>query len=224
MRKFQVSIVALAAFALAGVASARDTDGYVMTRNALGAGGFNPSGDPGSIAQGEDHILNVTGIQTWDLVGDPSNTVLVLDAAAAIGLPSGTPIFFNGIGWNVNIETIGDSWLSENRVYFDDNIAPDLTGLFLRPGAGQNVPGDVDFSSGGVIKLQDAGIAPILLPNGMLRMEFHETFDDVADAADSTYGVLADGRDSSYTLQFTPEPTTLLSLGLVGLVALRRRR
>lgn len=223
MRRWQFSVATLAALAFAGVASARDQGGYVFTRDAAGQSGVNPAAPGGGIAQGEDVILNITGLETWDLVGDASNTVLVLDAAAAIGLPSGTPIAFNGIGWDANITTAGASWLSENRIYFDDNVAPDLTGLFLRIGAGQNVSGSMDFSSGGVIKLMDVGIAPIALPDGTLRLEFHETFDDVPDAVDSVFGLLASGANSTLTLQFTPEPTSLVSLALAGLIAIRRR-
>lgn len=223
MRRMQYSVAILATLAFAGVASARDQGGFVFSRDAAGRTGVNPTAPGGGIAEGLDVTLDITGLEAWDLVGDASNTVVVLDAAAAIGLPSGSPIFFNGIGWNANITTIGASWRSENRIYFDDNVAPDLTGLFLRMGSANASPGSTDYSSGGVIKLMDAGIAPIALPDGLLRLEFHETFDDVPDAVDSLYGALATGAPSTLTLQFTPEPTSLVSLALAGLLAFRRR-
>ena len=42
------------------------------------------------------------------------------------------------IGWDVTISTLGGSWLTEAAVYFDDAVAPDESGLFLRPGIGIN--------------------------------------------------------------------------------------
>jgi len=155
-------------------------------------------------------------IPSWDLVLDPDNAVVLVDVGAALGVPGG-PATMNGIGWDVTLEAVGTSWLSELRVYFDDNIAPDLIGLFLRPGVGSNFPGVGSFSSGGVIKLADAGIPDILLPDGILRLEFHETFDDVANAIDGYW------RSGSLTIQAIPEPASMLLLALGGLALIRRR-
>jgi hypothetical protein len=161
--------------------------------------------------------FNVAGIQSWDALGSPNNTIIILDAAACIGLPSGTPIEMNGIGWDVNLSAFGGSWLSELRVYFDDTLNPDFTGLFLRPGAGSNFPGTASFANP-IIKLVDVAIPNIPLPNGLLRLDFHESFDDVANAVDGQWnsGVLL--------IQLTPEPATLSLLGLGAFALLRRRR
>ena len=67
--------------------------------------------------------------------GDSSNVVLLIDIASLAGFAPGTPVTMTGVGWDVNQQTVGASWLSEMRLYFDDAVAPDALGLFLRPSA-----------------------------------------------------------------------------------------
>lgn len=188
-------------------------------KTASQAGALPPVNVPRT---GEVLVVDIAGVGSWDgPVGDPSNEVYVIDLALASGRPSGTPLAMNGIGWDVTIETIGASWLSEAAMYFDDNIAPDGTGLILRPGAGQNRPGAAGgefFSSGGIIKLSDAGIPDVVLPDGKLRLEFYETYEDFEDALDASYLL-----PSTLTIQFVPEPATLALLGLGAFALLRRR-
>lgn len=214
----RVLVAALAVMATASIASAQLlTQMGPMQANKADA----PAGQDYSHLDNPEAGLicnfNVAGIQSWDAYQDPNNTIVVLDVAACVGLASGTSIAMNGIGWDVTLTALGGSWQSELRVYFDDNINPDGTGLFLRPGAGTNTPGTGTFSNP-VIKLPDVQIPIIPLPNGMLRLDFHESFDDVNDQVDGTW-------DSGFLrIQVTPEPSTLALLGLGALGLIRRRR
>jgi hypothetical protein len=166
-----------------------------------------------------DVLVSVAGTNSWDLVSDTSNQVLLIDIAAGAGQPSGTPMVMTGIGWNVSLATVGGSWLSEARFYFDDAIAPDLSGLFLRPSS-TNAPGSASPSSGGVIDLSDNAIPDITLPNGILRIELYESYDDVPDAIDANWTA----GNLTIRAEVVPEPASLSLLALGGLTALRRRR
>jgi len=161
---------------------------------------------------------DISGAESWDDYGAASNEVHVIDAAGLVGLPSGTAVTMNGIGWDVTIETIGGSWLSEATMYFDDNISPDGVGLFLTPGVADSYAGTATYTSGGIIDLSDAGIDNIALPDGLLRLEFYEDYDDVAGQVDANY--LA---SSVLHLDIVPEPAGLTLIGLGTLALIRRR-
>ncbi len=207
------AVAALAGLAQADVASATSGIDGVKAWDSTATNNLAPGAPRAGIAVD----IALTGIQSFDGLGDPSNTVLLIDVAAAVGLASGSSVTMNGFGYDLTIQTIGASWLSEARMYFDDNVAPDLTGLFLTPGFATGSPGTAAYSSGGITKLADVGIGDIVLPNGILRLEFYEGFDDVADAADANWF-------GTVTIQATPAPGTLALIGLGGLAAARRRR
>ena len=174
----------------------------------------------GSTRDGIQVPYNVTGTPSHNGIGDGGNTVVTVDMAAALGLPSGSPVTFNGVGWDVtlfadvNVGPFGGSWLSELTVGFsaDGDTSPDVT---LAPGAGNNFSGTLTFASP-VIKLGDVGIPNIELPTGLLRMEFFEGFDDDINLDDGSW------LNGGLTLQAVPEPTSLGLIVLGGLL-LRRR-
>ncbi len=173
---------------------------------------------PGSTARaGETRTISFDN-DSWDLVGDADNVVMLIDMAALFGLASGSSIDLNGIGWDVTIASAGASWQSEARIYFDNDTQDSGEGIFLAPGIGVDSPGTGSYSSGGILKLVDAGLPDLILDNGILRLEWFESFDDIADTVDARmFGTL--------TLQSSvPAPSGVALLGLGGLVAMRRRR
>lgn len=159
------------------------------------------------------HSISINTNHSWDAYGagagdDPDNEVIVYDLAAALGFSSGTPLTMTGIGWDVTIDTIAPgqgSWRSEAISYFDDNIAPDASGLFLSPGVADTSPGTSHYTSGGIVDLTDNSIPDIFLPNGVLRIYLYEDFDDLAGAIDANY--FAGGFPaSSFTIE-VDDPT-----------------
>lgn len=212
----------LAIFAVAGLAAAASAQHL-----SQGTGGGSASVASLDLADYADISVNrgagnavVTitfnsDIASWDLLADPSNTVFALDLGGA------QQATVHGIGWDTTHRTEGASWLSEMRMYLDDNVAPDNVGLFLTPGVGSSTPGTASFSSGGIVDFSDNAIADIVLPNGELRFDFHETFDDANDVID---GYWLEGSVITLTMTIVPAPSALALLGLGGVVAGRRRR
>ena len=177
---------------------------------------------PGSARVGTVYSFDVAGIDSVDGLGAAGNTVIAFDLATALGFPAGTQLIMNGIGWDVTLTGGGPtnaqpgSWLSEMAVYFDDNIAPDGVGLHLRPGVADAFAGTASYFNAGD-KLLNLGIPDIPLPDGVLRMEFYESFND---------GAGRDGlwKQGSLFIQVVPTPGAAMLLGLGGLAMIRRRR
>jgi uncharacterized protein (TIGR03382 family) len=163
-----------------------------------------------SAPRGNTVSIDLAGIQNWDAAGSSFNeTLSVLIGANAT---------VTGIGWdNVVIEALGGSWISEARILFADSPI----GLGLAPGVADAFPGTGGpYSSGGILDLASADPSfPFQVgANGLLNIEFTESFDDVPGAVDSIY------LSGTLTVQYVPTPGALAVLGLGGLVATRRRR
>ncbi len=169
-----------------------------------------------SAASAEIVTVDLTNVNSWDGLGDADNDVLSLDLAAAIGLPSGSEVVVDAIGWDVTIETIGGSWLSEARIAYDDS-GDGTPEIFLTPGFGDDFAGSDAYSSGGLLVLADAAIPDLVLADGVLTLEFYEGFDDVADEIDAIWG-------GELALNVVPAPGALALLGLAGAAGTRRRR
>jgi len=119
-----------------------------------------------------DTVVSVAGEQSWDLLGDSSNTILSIDLGA------GTKV--TGLGWDVTHVTQGGSWCNEARFTITDSAFGQ--GVFLTP-SGTGSPG-TETNSSPVLLFSDLGIPNIVLADGTCLIELNETFDDVADAVD----------------------------------------
>ena len=128
---------------------------------------------------------DTAGTESWDGIGSPNNTVIELNI--------GEGNVVTGASFDVSIMTSGNgSWCSEATVLMSNSDGEaDPNGILLSPAASVSSTCDAgqEFSSGGVIDFGDNSL-PDIQPNadGILRLEFHESFDDVADDIDAFWG------------------------------------
>lgn len=169
------TLIAGGAFAQAGKTGAA---GILSNRDgSIAASSFTAQQALGGAAR----CLDVTGIQSWDGIDDADNIVMDLDIGAGNEL--------EGASWDVNIATVGASWLSEASVQFSDsNGSADPNAINLAPGAADGAPGAMDYSSGGIVLFSSVPLPNIVAgADGILRLQFFEGFDDVADAVDADW-------------------------------------
>jgi hypothetical protein len=164
--------------------------------------------------------FEIHDIPSWDDFGSPNNHVVMFDVAAAIGLPHGSPVKLTGVGWEtVRLTAFDPSWQSEMFVYLNDsaNVGPD--GVLAMPAPWTSIPGTGLYSTG-LFKLNAVGRNDLLLPDGMLRLEFGELLDNAAGVQD---GVWSSGTLHLQFVEAVPEPASFGLLSLAALALLRRR-
>lgn len=159
--------------------------------------------------------------ESWDAQGSPNNVI----GSCVLG---GT---ITGIEWtNVEVATVGLSWLSEATMLFSDSAGGG--GISLSVGNGDDFAGTSTYSSGGIIDFTDNALPDIVaLGDGLLPIEFFEGFDDAANAIDANFTA---GTVTIWGIGLTPDPacqfaaaavvlappTPVPSLNLYALVAL----
>jgi hypothetical protein len=202
------ALVAVAGLPLA--AQAKQAPGKSLVLSDGSSSVFSPVSPVASQSQGLDLVFNVSGIQSLDGNGSPNNAVFFIQA-----LPGA---LVDAVAWSVTLQALSPSWLSEMAVSFTNSSG---LGVNLRPGAGVNNSGTQSFS--GAASLADLGIAFNLDSDGVLRLEFFETFVDFPGGAD---GVWQSGTVTFGGIMPIPEPGTygLMALGLLGVAAAARRR
>jgi hypothetical protein len=186
------------------------------------ADGSSPGTTIGRSTPDSQIVVDIDMFASWDALDDPSNDTLIV--------PLGAGAIMTGIGWDVGITTVGGSYRSEARMYFDGQDL-DGTGLFLTPGVADASSGTGTYSSGGVLDLTDNGITDIAIgPDGNLYIQFYEGYDDVADAIDANYDAPSSLTIAYIAGQAPPTPTsnpdalnpipTMNRFGIIAMAAL----
>ena len=160
-------------------------------------------------AQAASVVVDVSGAQSVNLLGEAGNTVWLVDIGAGTLL--------NSLSWAVTLNALDPSRLSELQLSFGGANGLDLVTL---------APGEADFSSGTGSYAGTTDLAPLGLAvgsDGLLRIEFSEGFKDFATGTVEGQWV---GGNLSFGVTAVPEPASvalmLLGLGLVG-AQFRRR-
>lgn len=153
--------------------------------------------------------IDLSGLSAYDGLGQSVDQVL--DAVAFANSD------IHGIGWNLQVETIGDSWLSDLRMQFrssnGESYDTSLFGANEGPGQGQSFVPMVDFWGG-------LGFHFLQGQDGVFEVELYDTFVDDPGGAEAT---LLDGS-VLYIQYWVPTPGTLALFGAGGLLTARRRR
>lgn len=195
-------IIASTIAAVAGIASANP----FLTETASAVGVIAPATPRGAVS-----VLSTdfTAVSSNDFFGEAVNEVFDYNIGANSQVV--------GVSWDLNIQTIGASWLSEAIFDFTDSAI--TTGVSVTAGQGVNNPGNMSFSSGGFLSLVDVNLDFAVGADGLLRVEFWESFTDNGGTGDAIVS-----GNISYQYIAVPTPGALAVLGLGGLVATRRRR
>jgi hypothetical protein len=161
-------------------------------------------------------VVDVTGVQSFGVQGDPGNTVLSYNVGANAAITS--------ITYNVNLTAYDPSWLSEIGLFFSGS---DLGGVEFVPGFSMDEPGTATFVA--YFDLIASGDAFAVREDGILRLEFFEAFNDSAVTPDGqwNFGTITFGINET-PVSDVPEPGTTALFGaglmLMAYAARRRRR
>ena len=187
-----------------------------ITKTSVAAGVAMALAAP--LAAADVLTYDVTGTDSWDLQGDSDNTVVVIDVAADLGLASGSSVTLSALGWDVVLSSVGASWLSEMTVTFNGEIS-------ITPGAGDDLAGiSAPYSSGGLLDLTDNALDDIILSDGLLTLEFWDSYEDGADAIDGMWDSGTLSYEANATVVPVPAALPLFMTALGGLLFGARRR
>lgn len=176
MNRSTVVIVVAIAMCFAFTAEAAKGDPAVLM-SAM-EDGSNPAETDGRSTPDSQLVFDISNTASWDALDSANNVTLVV--------PLGVGAIMTGIGWDVNITTVGGSYLNEAVMYFDGEDL-DGSGLFLTCGSADAAPGTGAYFSAPV-DLSDNAIPDIPIgADGNLYIQFYESYDDLADAIDADF-------------------------------------
>lgn len=161
--------------------------------------------------------VDVSGAQSAGWIGDIDNTVLGFDVGAHSIVTS--------VSYTVNITAYSPSWLADMSLMFTDSDL--LNGVILTPAPNDWFSGAGTYSD--TADLVDLGLSFAVGADGILHLEFLDTFDDLFGVdGEWNFGTITFGIETVDVEQpgEVPEPATglLLGAGLAVLGYTQRRR
>jgi hypothetical protein len=155
-------------------------------------------------------VVDTTGILNNDERGAVSNVILDFYVGPQASITS--------LKWDVNVTSYTGSYLSEMKITFSDTLG---NGVTFTPGDGDDFDGTTDYA--GFQDLGELGQIFSVGTDGILRLEFHDGFKDLA--FDEPEGVWNSGT-LTFGIAPVPEPSALAMLlgGLLLLSGALKRR
>lgn len=156
--------------------------------------------------------IDISGLQSWNTDGDPLNETGIF-YPGPLDPELGYIILY--IEYDITIQTIGESWLSEVNLRYGNSDGtfhgswPDV----LTPGIGADYSGTQRFTGSFLTDIH-------LNIDGEFHVELFESFDDDPFAADA---ILLPGSTLTFG-RFIPTPSGITLLGIAVLAACRRNR
>lgn len=157
-----------------------------------------------------DLFINAAGVASFDGPGAAGNTVLTFNVTPGA--------LVDAISYNLSLATVGASWLSEGTISF---LNSNGDGVVLSAGFGVDEPGTGTYSDS--VLLSSFGLEFNVGADGLLIVEYYESFDDVEGAIDANWTA---GGITLGNIGMVPEPGTygMMALGMLAVAGAARRR
>lgn len=157
-----------------------------------------------------DLVINAAGVASFDGPGAAGNTLLTFNVTPGS--------LVNAVAYNLSLATVGASWLSEATISF---LNSNGDGVVLVAGFGVDEPGTGSYSDS--VLLSDFDLEFNVGADGLLVVEFYESFDDVEGAIDANWTA---GSITLGNIGLVPEPATygMMALGMLAVAGVARRR
>lgn len=182
MKKIHLAVACAATFMVAGVTS------DAFAKGSAGRGFSTSNGQFVSLNSATPRPAGVAPVcispvgrtaNSDAFLGDPSNSVVTLN----IGV--GNQLL--GVAADASVTAHSPSWLSESAVMFSSSELDDPDAIYLTV-SDTGSSGTETVSTAGVLLFGDFALPPIPVDaDGILRLEWHETYDDESVDPDSTW-------------------------------------